>query len=267
MAAADATVGLPFKLNPRVDFDLREFEKLIERSPRFVWERSALCPCADNNTQTQQPLPTCSLCDGIGFFWFGPNGYVVDEDVVGELTVTQKTAQARVGGAIIRGFMASAQMMQNRYDTLGVWFWGQMRITVRPENRIGYYDRLINLDERIVYTQIVTTDGTGVTALRYPAIDVTEVRSLTTRYVCGAQYDVINGNLVWLGGQEPTATRLSVHYTCHPAWIVTNFPHVDRASTTRPRLRRTTSNPAPPPTPQQLPIQADVKLEFEREGA
>ena len=267
MGVKSDVVGLPFKLNPRVDFEIARFEKLVERSPRFVWERSALCPCANNNTQTQQADVTCVLCGGAGFFWFGPNGYVVDEDVVGALTQTQKSVQARNDGAIIRGFMASAQMMQTGYDRLGGWFWGQMRITVRPENKLGYYDRLINLDESIVFTETLEVDGAATTQLRYPAIDVYELRTLTSRFICGVHYDVVDGDISWLGGQEPDAdTRIAVHYLCHPAWIVINFPHVERASTTRSKTRTAAGQPSPPPVPQSLPIHADVKLEFEREG-
>lgn len=260
-----AAIGLDVALSPRVDFRQSEFEKLVERSPRFVWERSLVCPCEYSDDQTQQNDPNCTLCRGGGFIWFGPNGYAVDEGLVGELTGTQRAVQARVNGAIIRGFMASAQMIRSGYDKLGTWFWGQMRVTVRAENHIGWYDRLINLDETIVFTERVVADGTALLNLRYPAIVVAELRSLTVRYSRGTHFDLdSSGRVAWLGGQEPDAsTILAAHYECHPAWRVVSHPHVARASTTRPPLRR--GIVSPPSTPQQLPLQADVRLEFEPE--
>ena len=250
----------------RVDFDLREFKNLIERSPRFVWERSSVCPCTPVNVQTQQPSPNCTRCDGTGFFYFGPPGYVPDTSAagIGPLDPVQQAVQSRNGGAIIRAFMASAQYRQTAYDRLGTWVWGEMHVTVRPENVIGYYDRLTNLDSEVVYNQIATASAGGARiSLRYPAIEVSHIEAANgTSYICGTDFQVVAGDIQWLLGSTPTpGTRLSVHYLCHPAFLITDFPHVIRATT----VRRKQIPQSAAGNPQQLPLRGRVRLEFARE--
>lgn len=262
--ADDAVIGVSGKPGPRVDFNLKRFNELVERSPRFVWERAMFCPCASINDQTQQPDPNCAKCKGLGWFWFGPAGYVVPP-AAGTLTPTQQAVVDRNGGAVIRAYMAQATYRQAGYDTLGTWAFGQMHVTVRPENKLGYYDRLLNLDSEIVYSQRVLAGGSSTLQLRYPAITVTSVQSSSSQYLEGVDFEVVKGDIVWLAGRAPiSGTQLAAHYTCHPAWIVTNYPHVIRASTNDRKPKKPVISPAG--NPQSLPIRARVELEFEREG-
>ena len=270
-----AVIGLNEKNKPRVDFDLSTFEKAIERSPRFVWERMGLCPCDDANAQTEQPDPNCEQCKGTGFYWYGPPGYVVDEKKTGTLDDVQKAVQAKHGGAIIRAFMARAgrasamrpQLKADAYDTLGDWMWGRLRVTVRPENHLGYYDRMTNLDSEIVYTQLIKMPTTGDTlTLRYPAIDVDSLTTAATRYVQGQDFYLADGNVVFYSGVAPAATtRFSVGYRCHPAWLVLTYPHAVRATSVMRKQPRPLLTPAG--NPQNLPIQGEVELEFEHMDA
>lgn len=264
-------IGLKEKVRPRVDFDLSLFEKAIERSPRFVWDHMALCPCSDSNSQTQQPDPNCDECHGTGFYWYGPSGYVVDETKTGSLTQAQLAVQQKHGGSIIRGFMTQArdsvtspQLKGNAYDTLGGWQWGRLRVTVRPENHLGYYDRLTNLDSEIVYTQLADMPSSGNTlTLRYPAIGVDLIKSVSTRYVVDQDFTVTAGNIVFRAGVAPDGgTRLSVNYRCHPTWLITTYPHAVRATSVIRKQKRPLITPGVG-NPQNLPIQAEVELEFE----
>ncbi len=264
-------IGLNEKIKPRVDFDLSLFEKAIERSPRFVWDHMALCPCDDSNSQTQQPDPNCDECNGTGFYWYGPAGSVVNEAKTGTLTDAQLAVQKKHGGAVIRGFMTQArnsmstpQLKGDAYDTLGGWQWGRLRITVRPENHLGYYDRLTNLDSEIVYTQLASMPTSGsLLTLRYPVIGVSLIKATTQRYVEGQDFSVIDGDIAFFPGLAPVAgTRLSITYRCHPAWLILTYPHAVRATSVIRKQKRPLITPGVG-NPQNLPIQAEVELEFE----
>ena len=262
--ADDAVIGVSGKFGTRVDFNLKRFVDLVERSPRFVWERAMFCPCASINDQTEQPDPNCTKCKGVGWFWFGPAGYV-PPPAAGTLDATQMAVVNRNGGAVIRAFMAEATYRQAGYDTLGTWAFGQMHVTVRPENKLGYYDRLINLDSEVVFSQRVLSTGEGTLSLRYPAIVVTSVQSSAADYLEGRDFEVTDGDVVWLAGRAPDIDmQLAAHYTCHPAWMVTSYPHVIRATSNDRHPKKPVLTPAG--NPQNLPIRARVQLEFEREG-
>ena len=262
--ADDAAIGITGKASARADFNLKRFVDLIERSPRFVWERAMFCPCPSINDQTQQPDPNCTKCKGIGWLWFGPAGYIPPV-AAGTLDATQTAVVDRNGGAVICAFLAEATYRQSGYDTLGTWAFGQMHVTVRPENKLGYYDRLINLDSEIVYSQRVLSTGQSALQLRYPAIAVTSIQSSTADYLEGIDFNVVGGDIIWLSGRAPAAdTQLAAHYTCHPAWIVMSYPHVIRATSNDHKPKKPVVSPVG--NPQNLPIRARVQLEFEREG-
>jgi hypothetical protein len=68
------------------------------------------------------------------------------------------------------------------------------------------------------------------------------------------------GDLRWHRAVAPAAeTRLAVHYTCHPAWLIMEHPHTIRETT---RLRKAKNPKTPFGDPQPLPIQAVAQLEF-----
>ncbi|MDP6971525.1 MAG: hypothetical protein QF921_08450, partial [Pseudomonadales bacterium] len=257
---------------PRVDLIESKFARLIEtKGARLAWDRALICPCARVNEQTKQPDPNCPRCNSTGFFYFGPKNYVIPE-AAGELDDVQKAVLAKNGGVVIRGVMASATRERDAHagrawDQIGNWVRGDMRVTVRPENKIGYYDRLVNLDSEVIYTEIVTMPTLASTStdrptikLRYPAISVTTVQDTSGIYEVDGAFDLYKGDLRWHRAVAPAAeTRLAVHYTCHPAWLIMEHPHTIRETT---RLRKTKNPKTPFGDPQPLPIQAVVRLEF-----
>lgn len=249
---------------PRIDAGKTTAQ--IERvGVRWVWSRAAFCPCTPVNTQTDQPDPTCSKCLGRGFFYFGPNNYAPGEEV-GKLTPLQESLLGDDGGAVIRGLFTRSTQDQNPYDLIGNWVRGSMFVTVRPENRVGHFDRLINLDSTMVYYEVVEMPATGlVLGLRYRALCVATIQTTTDRYEQDIDF-VVNdsGQIVWHSASAPVAgTRLAVHYEMHPTWLVVEHPHVIRES---PGRKGTCSPEArkdyPRGRPQALPIQVMVQLEF-----
>ncbi|MGI4850692.1 MAG: hypothetical protein ACRYGR_01960, partial [Janthinobacterium lividum] len=57
----------------RSDFRVDQFSININaHGYRLAWTRASICPCMPINAQTEQADPSCSLCQGNGFFYFGP---------------------------------------------------------------------------------------------------------------------------------------------------------------------------------------------------
>jgi hypothetical protein len=251
------------RINSHPELVYDDVTKLVELTGvRVAWTRASVCPCSPVNDQTQQPDPLCTLCQGGGAFYFGPKDYAAGENV-GVLTNIQKVILVRDGAAVIRGLMQKVTQAQDFYDRLGNWVRGTQMLTVRPENKIGYYDRLVCLDQEINYSEIIVqgADPTAALKLRYLATAVNIIRSETTRYEQGSDFDVVDGKVVWISvsGAPAANTRLSVHYLTHPTYLVIDHPHVMRGTQKR---RKSAPLATPFGNPVALPIQAAIRLEF-----
>lgn len=257
------SIGLPAGRKNASDFapavEVDDLITLIERGPRLAWSIACECPCNGPNPQTDQIDPNCPKCRGEGVFYTGPKNYVAPAEA-GMLTALHELILARDDGVVIRGVISRVTRAQELFDIIGRWDRGTMQVSVRPENRIGYLDRLVNLDAVMTYAEVVTAGPVDVSlALRYPAFAVTTVQSLTERWEEDRDFAVRDGAIEWHAGRAPAeATRLSVHYTMHPTWLVWTHPHVNRVYTSTRRGSPTT----PTGTPTELPIQAAVRLEF-----
>ena len=186
------------------DMDTEKLLGHIEtQGVRFAWFRAAHCPCTPINTQTDQPDPNCEICRGQGTIYFGPSTYRETAEI-GDLTpiqdqIIRETAEG-TPTAVIRGVVAYSSQTNEFFNLIGRFMTGQTFLTVRPENRLAYFDRLVCLDAEICYDEIITTP---ITAFRYRPISINYVRSLTTRYREGADYTFANGVLTWVTGREP----------------------------------------------------------------
>lgn len=247
----------------RVDMRPDEFVLLIEtKGYRLAWSRAAYCPCKPINTQTEQPDPNCSLCEGSGWVRFAPAGAVTDTNLTGDLDTLQQTI-VDDNAAVIRGVMTGITGNRAPYDQVLPRLEGVMNVTARHENKLGYHDRLVNLDSLIVYSQVYDYGGEAETELRYPVRQVNLIRSTTQTFVevsranPAGDFQLVNGKIVWETGNEPpTDERLAVHYLTHPTWRVIEHPHNIR---TTPVKYKTTS---PVGDAESLPVQAVAKLEF-----
>jgi len=268
--AIGPTLGLQSgqKDRPRVDFREGEFIKQIEtHGVRLAWSRSSICPCAPANDQTKQSNPNCSLCHGEGFLFFRPSEYVAPDDV-GEMDPTQQRILLDYKAVVIRGVMVSAMRQENAFDILGQWVLGSVMITTRPENRLGYFDRLVALDAMLPYSQLafsksVTSGSTTVhrASLRYPAVQVNLCRSEAQEFKADVDFQITDaGDLEFLPLRNPPPdTRLAVHYDHRPVFIVWEHTHAFRDSL---KAFKQTVKKTPLGNPQQLPIQSLARLEF-----
>lgn len=257
-------LGIPVgeKLGPRADFRVTEFDKAIESMGYLLaWSRACPCPCAPVSEGSTQPDPNCTLCHGNGWFYFGtPVGQ--DQNLSAyQLDTVQQYLITRDRAMVIRGIITGVGTQPNPWDRLTNWMPGSSMLTVRAANQLGYYDRVTALDSQIEFAETVVADGTAVLALRYPACGVNLIRSMTRVYHADSEYLVSDlGAVQWFpAAKPPVGTRLSVHYLCHPTWLVVEHPHVMRITTVQQKV-------AAPKTPlgdaRFLPIQALVRLDF-----
>lgn len=260
LAKDSGIVGLPAGVKEagrRVDFRPDDFTLAIEtKGYRIAWARASYCPCQPVNAQTEQPDPECTLCGGEGWLLFAPaNAYTA---AVGELDATQKALIGSTYGVVL-GIMSSFVAEQKPYDVVQQRLEGTVNLTVRPENRLGYYDRIINLDTTITFSQIVEADGSDLLVARYPIVDVNLIRTVSKVYARNTDFQLEAGNLRWLTAPPTVDELVSLHYYTYPHWRIVNHPHATRAT-----IRKfKTSRPASPAgDPIDLPIQAVCKYEF-----
>jgi hypothetical protein len=255
-------VGLEAGEKPvRADFSRRVFDTAIEqKGARLVWSRGTPCPCEGLNRQTEQTDPSCALCDGHGWHFFGPKGYAAPVEA-GELDDLQQKLVAQDGGAVIRGIMTGVGLQQDPVTQLGAWLFGSSMLTVRPENRLGYYDRIVHLDSIVPYAQILRVgNAADPVKTRFLVRAVNLLRSVERRYDEGADFTIETGVIKWITGRAPSSgTRITVHYLCHPQWLVVEQPKVLREETSKAKGRKRI---APVGEPVPLPVQAMIKLEY-----
>jgi hypothetical protein len=229
----------------RVDFrkDI-SFDAQIEwHGVRLAWSRMTLCPCKGFNDETDQFDPDCPRCNARGWTTYQTPDYVIDQTKVGALDPIQSLIVSRGNCMVIRGVPMSMTEKPSLYEALGNWAFGSVMFTVRPENKLGYYDRLTHLDDVAPFSEIVTTES-DLVKLRYPATCLNALLSSSKTY---GDADVVleDGNVKFLSGKAPAlGTRLSVSYLHHPTFVVLEFPHLIRVIPARAIREKAGTSPA-----------------------
>lgn len=247
----------------RTDFrrgsDGSDFDSLLEsQTLRLGWARSIPCTCVGLSGDKDQRDPTCPECNAIGLRYFRPEDYSVDPKQVGKLNALQTRFLDEMEAVVIKGYISGITYQRDLFAVVGEWGFGGATLTVRPENRIGHGDRLVQLDAMGPYTEVVTVSGNEL-ATRYPVHSVNFVGSLTARYGDKDLALSTDGKLTWKDGKAPTTgTRVSVHYLCHPVYLVVEHPNFTRHALVDNRV-------ANPDTPDgdilELPLRVLLKRE------
>lgn len=192
----------------RVDVLADQFDTLLDQKGyNLTWEKSSMCPCVDANGK---PRMQCVLCKGKSFFYFDP------QRIKGLIT----------GLNVLKGFSDVGEH--------GDWVLGKGSLTVLSENRVAFRDRITNLDSLLEFSQTIPHEAlpSTVDKLRYPALQVTMLRTLTTRYFPGVNFQVdTDGNIAWIGARPKQDEVYSILYTCHPVWIALDGMHQVRDTT------------------------------------
>lgn len=260
--------GMPagVKPRPRVDFIPTEFDQAITtKGYRMWWSRAGICPCT-NNTQTEQPEIICPLCKGDNYYYFPPDAAIANgatEDSEGN-AVTMSPDGSAIGIYVL---MTSMTQDTQIFEKFGEWVFGMAKVTTQHPNKLGYRDRLTALDSEMTWAQVIEYDGSeiitvkgerGKSGLRYPIVCLHQLRSISTIYRLGQDFVLTTkGELQWMTGRAPTSgTRLSLHCTVHPVWVVVE--HVNSYRDTQLDTDGTIKNQKHT----KLPIHSVVKLDF-----
>lgn len=247
----------------RADFVPVKFDALIEmHGYRLGWARAAQCPCEPTNDQTEQADPNCVACAGAGYLYFNAQD-AQPPAVVGDLTTVQSKLISQTSSSLIRGIITGVGSAEMPFDKLGRLQSGQAVVTVRPNNRIGYFDRLVAIDSYVIHTERLQgpLDETLPLKLRY-LIDggVNLLCSLTQRFAPDIDFQVVDGEVYFLPGKMPEpGLWLTAHYNCHPQYLVVEQPHASRITYT-PRGKSGLSTPEGMVS--QMPLQAVLRLDW-----
>lgn len=243
----------------RVDFRPDQFSLAIEtKGYMLAWTRACPCPCTPVSEKTELPNPNCEICKGNGWFYFGGN--VVQDLSQWDLDDIQKQVIADNGAMVIRGIVTGIGAQHDPWDKLGNWMSGTMMLTVRYQNKLGYYDKITVLDSEIVYSEIVKADGSEYLKGRYLFTGINHLRSEDKVFQADSDFKLTgDGRIKWLTTPPNSGTRLSVHYLCHPTFLVVEHPHVIRTTS---RKFKTKTPKTPQGDPRSLPIQALIRYDF-----
>jgi hypothetical protein len=255
-------VGLPAGIKDitRSDFRNEKWIQAIEgKGYRLAWSRTCQCPCVSLNDQTDQNDPNCPLCEGLGWIFFKPEAAVANPKIIGPLDEIQ-TKFVGDHAAIIHGIMTGISAKQNALDQMGPWMEGMSQLTVRAENKLGYYDRITALDSQIVYSQIIKRKEGTLLKTKYPVVQTNIVRDITKVYTEGSDFDVVVGDIIWKANKGPALeTPIVVHYLTHPTFRVIEHPHAVRTTLSKFKIKQPLT---PQGDPVDLPVQAVIRYEF-----
>lgn len=222
-------------------FDLDQFHQTIQKlGMRFEWSRALACPC--QMARSNQPDPSCGNCYGSGWWHISP-----------EASRERHLTRSYIPVRAVPSMMKSSFNDTNEVNALGLWYGGEMQLTVHHDSIVGWRDKFKCLDQTMPFsevlirdanTQIVAVGNWGRTtaewkaSMRYEPLRVNFVVDEDDNiYRRGPHWDLRERTraeptrLYWKAGQGPADTkRYSVHYDCHPVWIVADATYGIQAS-------------------------------------
>lgn len=267
----------PAKLNPRVDYRVEEFRKLVyQRGMDVKWEQAQLCPCRRPvqdyvgsalgsagslgvKGESTEPRVDCPVCEGDGYFWHSPQ--------------------------TVKALITRASSTPEGYNSWGEQARAHVYITLMPEHLPSFLDRFTLVNSVLTFRESRVRTAATVEALRYPivtraldlaagatdvnvlhlqAADASGLTSPAGALTQGVDFDVTDGKIDWTlgvaaGTAPPEGARYSVSYYASPRYLVTDHPNAMRDTFTQ--EKRLT------PEFKALPIQCSAALDFLGEPA
>jgi hypothetical protein len=246
--------------------DYNKIDQLIDGRAAYdlTWARALRCSCF-NSTQTDQPDPSCVVCDGTGLRYVHPHPEEFPEYCEADGSVTA------YGGQPVRGLLEGVSLAPDFFSKPGDWYSGKARLTVKGSVEIGHFDRFVMLDSEIMFDQVISrtagqlvvTVGRNPRAqLRYPVVQVHALHTLTTRYRLRTDYTLDpNGEIRWVVGKGPPVGYFSLRYSFHPVWHIIDFPRSIAGARRSPKQTGLGKDVYAP-----MPLSATLALDFLREG-
>jgi hypothetical protein len=191
------------------------FDQLLQnRGIRFVHKVNAPCPninvLDDNNHD-----PECPFCDQSQIL------YVQEKEIWGVL---------------------SNNTLEKLYEVQGVWEVGTAVITFPTHYPDGTqadfntFDQLMCPDFQVRLSDLRQYDGSGITKCKYPIVRIVNITSITNgaikTYQEGVDYTLVNGDIEWISGKEPSYNQiedigevLSITFVTNPVYNVLQTLH------------------------------------------
>ncbi|MCK5610584.1 hypothetical protein KAR91_52410 [Candidatus Pacearchaeota archaeon] len=205
---------------PDVSIRGESWDQLVQnRGIRFIHKVAAPCPnmksLVDNNHD-----PECPFCDGSQIL------YVQEKEIFGTF---------------------SSNTLEKMFEIQGVWEIGTAVITFPTEFEDGtqadfnIFDKLACPDFQIRLSDLKEYNGSGTTGTKYPVINVLDMTSIVAdavkKYVQGVDFNIVDGDIVWVAGKEPAYDNLeemgevlSITYSANPVYNVMQTLHEIRAT-------------------------------------
>lgn len=193
--------------NPQANWDRKKFDDLIsDKGYQCIIERALRCPC--RNSPTGQAMSDCMNCSGTGWFF-------IDK---------QKTT-----------VVCQAMSHRTKYEVWTEANMGIVNISTRPQDKLGFMDRVSLLDLESWFTQVLnlklsTTDATKYFSfLIYNPIKVFEVYIFENSqkpllYLEVDNYTIecnkILINKAYLDNLEITNPVVTIRYTHNPTYHI-----------------------------------------------
>jgi hypothetical protein len=177
----------------------------------------------------------------------------------GELSEHQQLLIDKYKAGVIRGVMSGAVQKNTPYDPVVSRIEGTMSLTVRPENALGYYDRIIHLDALVVFSQLLKMGAGDTLSTKQPIAAVNLLRSVDTIYELELDFSIEAGAIKWATDKVPAeGESIAISYLANPVWLVVDRPNAFRSTLVKYKT-------ADPETPQgdarALPIKATIQYE------
>lgn len=206
----------------RMDFDTIEFARLIEeKGYDLLHYKSLRCSCVNASGQTAL---TCPICKNTGIRYLA----------------TPKKIKA-----ILTGMTKDIEFGETGFSRVGA-----VNVTTYASNRLGYGDKLLLLNGKIIYSEVIS-DLNIDPELTYSVLDVDCVASLHHDYVKEVDYNIVDNKILWT---IPPDEPYSIRYITYPVFLILNFPHSIRGTNTKLKQANITYV--------DLPMQAIAKLQF-----
>lgn len=191
-------------LPPRVDFNVKAFERLLEQKGLcFTWEKATICFCSREDGTSD---PNCTACFGNGYLYFDPR----------DITVVVTT---------LKDTKAFGDLGEH-----GFWILGKVSITSPAKHNLSFKDRLTAKNSQITYSQLLFIGSKE--RLRYKALEVIFLASEATVFELGVDFIIVDGAIQFLPSKEPPpGTAVTIRYIANPSYIILEAIHEIRDTT------------------------------------
>ena len=192
-------------------------------------------------SESDQYKPDCGLCEGDGWWYVNPEQ--MNDRHLAEAGRSWVEVQATFG--------AQGNQLDWKMQEFGWHDSGSGLMTMQRHSRVGYMDRFVATEQVMAHTELLEratgtdtvpvgrtgrTTGVQKTAMRYEPLRINfvakESGGSAVVYYEGTHFRVREptltepARLLWLSGQGPSAGDLyTVHYDCHPVWVVVQAPY------------------------------------------